>query len=143
MLSKDLLQKSLSPIFQPDGMPRSDALSKWVQAYHSYALTAVAGGTFPVSLVPSVVQQGEFFSSLEASLSAMWMTCVWGGPGLTGTTIFVPPLLPNLISIGSRLITSSDPQLGLQLITEALHTYTLGVVVAVVAAGVSSPTPLT
>lgn len=130
-------------LFSAAGMRDTGAVAAWLNSYSTYARDAVAGIVLPLAFIPTLVETGDFFQSLEASLEASWRSVVWVGPGATGTIAFVPPLVPTLRSVGAQLITSYDPGLGLQLITEALHTYTLGVVVTVLAAGVSSPAPLT
>lgn len=143
MLSKELLRSSLADMFDPASMPREDAVGQWVNRYLPYARMANAGPALVVQISPIVIQTLDFFSSLDASLSATWQTCIWAGLGVTGVTSVVPPLSPSLLSIGSSLIASQDPGLGLQLITEAIHTYTLSIVVTVLSAAGGSPTLIT
>jgi hypothetical protein len=144
MLSAGALRAAVGGFFSPAGMPRVAAVSKWAAAYASYAQSAVAGGTTLTGpLSPAAVETGDFFADLDSTLRAMWMSATWVGPGLTGTTASVPSLSAALRSNGSRLVRSSDPGLALQLTTDALHTYTLSIIVTVVSPAGSSPMPLT
>ncbi len=122
----------------------SDVIRMWSQAYCRYAQAAVAGGTLPAGLIPQATDGPDFFTALDQSLRTVWMAVAWAGPGLVGTTLLVPPLLPFLLGPSATLFTSPDPQLALSLIADALHTYTLSITVTVVpATGTPLIVPLT
>ena len=133
-LAKAALLESLRPLFQPKTMPSggvSDAVRQWVSAYIAYAEKATAGGTVPSPLVPGGAS-GRFSVALDQALRTMWMAAAWTGPGLAGTTLLVPPLVPLLETVGTTLLKSRDQGQALSLISDALHTYTLGITVTVV-----------
>lgn len=118
------------------------AVDLWSKAYVSYAQSAIAGGTVPAGLVPVPIP-GPFFAAFGGTLSAMWLAVRWAGPGLVGQTALVPDLASQLAALGTGLLGSRDPERALSAISDALHTYTLGVTVTVVtAAGVSSAATL-
>ncbi len=146
MLIQSALLPGLSPLFDPQTMPSStaqDAVGKWVQAYVPYAQAAHAAVVIPSAPLAPVVQAGDYLTSLDATLRAMWMSVIWAGPGATGTTLFVPPLQPFFASAAAQLINSSDSQLGLQVLSSALHSYTLAITVNVIpASGVPVIVPL-
>lgn len=108
------------------------AVQQWVSAYARYGQSAIAGGTVPSILVPPSGPPGRFFESIDAAMRSMWMATAWIGPGLVGTTLFIPSLVPMLAAVSSQLIRSRDSDLALSLITEVLHTYTSGITVSVV-----------
>lgn len=133
-LFKAVLVESIRPLFHPETMPGgavSDAVRQWITAYVRYAGAAIAGGTTPSGLIPGG-SSGRFSAALDQALRTMWMAAAWIGPGLTGTTLLVPPLVPALEAVGSILILSRSPEQALSLIADALHTYTLSITVTVV-----------
>lgn len=145
-LDPSTLKEGLRPLFDPSGMPRGpvpDAVFTWITAYCGYAQSASAGGTVPATLVPLRGPIGTFADSLDSALRVMWGAVAWTGPGLIGKTLLVPPLQGFLSPVSARLIGSRDPSLALSLITDALHTYTLSITVAVVTpSGVTVTVPL-
>lgn len=135
MLDVGSLRDSLSPLFRPQTMPTGPvptAVRQWVAAYSKYAQDAIAGGTKPSPFVVAPGPMDRFSNSLDAALRVMWTGVAWTGPSLVGTTLLVPPLAPILEGVAASLIRSRDPELALSLITDALHTYTLGITVSVV-----------
>ncbi len=143
-LSVQTLKQSLRPLFQPDTMPSKDVIGAWCKAYAPYASVATAGVVaLPAGLVPSTAS-GEFFSALDTAFRTMWMSAAWVGPGVTAVTSVVPPLQPFLAALAPTLLTSYNREQGLSLIAEAIHTYTLSIVVAVTPpSGTPVPTKLT
>lgn len=142
-LNRDVLKGALAPFFVPATMPsgqQSVVVGKWISAYITYARSALAAVTSPVGLSATSVDGGDFIGSLDASLRSMWQSTAWVGPGVTGSTSFVPPLRPIMLPTMQRLQTSRDADLALTLIVDALHTYTLGIVVTIIP---SSGTPFT
>lgn len=146
-LDRSLLQRSISHLFESSTMPKGatpSAVMEWASAYSSYANAAIAGGTMHTPLIPVPGPNSLFFDSMDSSFRSMWMTTVWTGPSLVGTTLFVPSLSSVLRATSDRLVGSRDPRLALTLITEALHTYTLGITVTVVPpSGTPATVPLT
>jgi hypothetical protein len=131
MLSRASLRQGIRSLFEPGTMPSDDVAGPWCSAYASYAVGALAG---PVTLVGSLVPvsgKGPFFDILDSSFRAMWMSAVWAGPGVTAITTVVPPLQPSLQALIPQLMTSFDRELGPSLIAEAIHTYTLSIIVTV------------
>jgi hypothetical protein len=130
------LKDAISPLFRPKTMPTGgvpQAVRDWLAAYVRYGQDAVAGGTAPAALLaPIPGPDGRFADSLDSALRTMWTAVTWVGPGLTGTTLLVPPLAPILEGVAAVLIKSRDPEQALSLITNALHTYTLSITVTVV-----------
>lgn len=128
-------------------MPRGDlrgCVLAWTTAYVTYAAGAIAGGLLPAAIVPVGADGPDFFTALDSALRQMWMAVAWASPGLTGVTTVVPPLQPLLAAPSATLFASSDPQLAPTLIADALHTYTLSIVVTVTpATGTPYPAPLT
>jgi hypothetical protein len=101
-----------------------------MQAYVSYAQSAIAGPVTLASLQPSA--SGPFsYDALDEALRTMWTAAVWVGPGVTAVTTIVPPVQPYLLAIAPPLLVSFDVEQAPTLIAEALHTYTLNVVVTV------------
>lgn len=144
-VSADVLKSGIRPFFSPGGMPKSalEAIKSWSQAYAAYAQSALAGGVVPAALAPVPVP-GKFFDALDQTLKAMWMAAAWAGPALVGVTAVVPPLAPVLQAVGTSQLKNRDPEKALSAIADALHTYTLGIMVTVTtAAGVSSVAPVT
>lgn len=142
MLDAGNLRAALRPLFDPASMPSANALGVWVRSYAEYAKTAIAG---PVALAAplSSPASGPFtFAALDSALQTMWMAAIWVGPGVTAVTTAVPPLTPLLVALAPSLIVSYDTELAPTLIAEALHTYTLSVVVTVTPA-TGSPFPAT
>lgn len=143
-LLSNALREGIRPFFSKAGMPVSaaSAIGDWSRAYATYAQAAIAGGTLPPLLVPAPTA-GPFFDALDQTLRLMWMAVIWTGPGLVGTTTSVPSLSPILRAVGVNLLGSRDPDQALSAITDALHTYTLGVTVTVTtAAGASLVVPV-
>lgn len=144
-VSLEALKSGIRPFFRAGSMPKSagDAVRLWAQAYCGYAQAAVAGGVIPATLSP-VPAAGKFFDALEQTLTAMWMSVAWVGPGLVGKTTTVPPLVSELQRVGRDQVKSRDPDKALSAIADALHTYTLGIAVTITApSGASSVAPLT
>lgn len=142
MLTSAGLRAAIRPLFDPPTMPAADPLGGWMKAYASYAQDAIAG---PVVLASPLVTQGTglfTFDILDAALRAMWTAAAWIGPGVTAATTLVPPLSPLLLALTPTLVASYDPELAPTLIAEALHTYTLSVVVTVTPAS-GTPFPAT
>jgi len=146
-LNPATLRNALAPLFVPATMPRGDMQScvqQWVSAYASYASAAIAGGLLPAAIVPTTASGPDFFTALDQALRQMWMAVAWAAPGLVGVTTVVPPLQPFLVASAPTIFASSDPQLAPTLIADALHTYTLSIVVTVTpATGAPYPAPLT
>lgn len=140
MLSADALRGQIRPLFDPDTMPGPDPVLAWTKAYSAYAQTVLAGPVALAAPLAPVGGDGQFFDALEAALRSMWMTAAWVGPGVTASTTSVPPLRPLLDSLSPEIISSYDRELAPSLIAEAIHTYTLSIVVTVVP---SSGTPFT
>lgn len=118
-------------------MPKGDVTSatkEWAAAYASYASAAMAGPAAIAAPLLAVGFPGRFSTALDASLRTMWMAAPWVGPAVVGVTLFVPPLVPILESLGASLITVSDPERALTVIADALHTYTLGITVTLTTA---------
>ena len=138
------LRQGIRHLFDSDSMPSSDAIGTWVAAYIPYAQAAVAGAAALSSPLPKTVGDGPlFFDQLDSALRTMWTGAVWAGPALTAVTTLVPPLQPFLATAISTLTTSYDREQAATLIAEALHTYTLSVVVTVTpASGTPAPTTL-
>lgn len=113
-------------------MPGSNAVDAWVTAYARYAKDATAGVVALASPLSSAGGSGPmFFDRLDSALRSLWMSAVWAGPGVTALTTVVPPLQPFLAVASATLSTSLDRELAATLIAEALHTYTLSVVVTI------------
>ena len=72
----------------------------------------------------------------------MWMSAVWVGPGIVGTTLLVPPIAPIILANSSVLITSFDKERSLDLMSAALHVYTLTVTVTLSSLAGASVVPL-
>ncbi len=144
MLVKAELRQAMRPLFEPGTMPSDDPVGDWVKAYAVYAQKAIAGPVaLSAPLVPSTAG-GQFIVGFDAALRKMWMSAVWVGPGVTALTSVVPPVQPFILALAPTLITSFDREQAATLIAEALHTYTLSIVVSVVpASGTPVPTPLT
>ncbi len=144
MLLKGDLRQAMRHLFEPGTMPSDDPVRDWCTAYALYGQKALAGvAALSSPLVPGSAG-GEFLDALDSAMRKMWMSAVWVGPGVTAATSVVPPLQPFLIALAPSLITSYDRELAPTLIAEALHTYTLSIVVSVVpASGTPVPTPLT
>ncbi len=146
MLSKEFLRASLSPFFRAETMPRgsvAECVRQWGVAYAGYANFATAGVAKLTLPLNPIGVGGQFFQAIDTSFRTMWMTANWIGPGVTGTTATVPPLVPILSANAQTLMQSRDPQQALTLIVEALHTYTLSVTVALVtAAGTPTTVPV-
>lgn len=142
-LDPQVLRTALAPLFDPSGMPTGDPVAAWTQAYVKYAAAAIAGGTAPTTLEAGTATGPDFFTALDLALRTMWTAVAWVGPGLTGTTLLVPPLQPLIVPSAPAIIASSDPQVALSLIVAGLHTYTLSITVTVVpASGTPSVVPL-
>lgn len=111
-------------------MPGTDPLGAWMTAYVTYAQAAVAG---PVTLAaPLTTVSGPFtYDVLDSALRTMWTAAVWVGPGVSAVTTAVPPVQPFLQALAPSLLSSFDVELAPTLIAEALHTYTLSIVVTV------------
>jgi hypothetical protein len=147
MLTPSALLPGLSPLFDQQTMPRAsvqDAVTRWMQAYVPYAQSVLAGVMLPTAPLSSIVQEGDFLTSLDSTLRTMWMSVVWAGPGATGTTLFVPPIQPYFASAATQLSNSPSPQLGLQVLVAMLHSYTLAITVNLIpASGPPVIVPLT
>lgn len=144
MLSKQALRDAIRPLFQIDTMPTDDPVGDWCRAYSSYAQSATAGVAALAAPLVAGSASGQFSTALDASIRAMWMSAVWVGPAITAVTSVVPPLMPFLLAVAPTLNVSYDRELGPTLIADALHTYTLSIIVSVVpASGTPVPTPLT
>ncbi len=141
-LSREVLRDALAPLFSPATMPASDAASAWLRAYAGYAQDAIAGGA--VLALPLVIPPvaGEFLQAFDTGLRSMWMSAIWVGPGLTGTTAVVPPVIPSLLENSATLILSRDPVSGLEALATSIHTYTLSITVAIVLAAGTAVVPL-
>lgn len=140
-LDINVLKGALAPFFMPATMPRGglgETVGEWVSAYIRYGMMAHAAGVVPVKLSTVSIKNGDFIGSLDSSLRAVWLASTWAGPGLVGSTSFVPPLGPAMFPITRMLLVSRDADLALSSIVAALHTYTLGIVVTIVP---SSGTP--
>ena len=151
-LDPSILRSGLSPVFDPRTMPVGDprvAARAWLRAYRPYASAATAGALIPVfsasdeALLSAV--GGTFASGFDAVLDGLWASSVWSAPGFTGAA--APSL--RFSSVKSRfsqeLLHSSDPGQGLRRMVEALHTYTLGIIVSAVnlTTGAVVPIPVT
>lgn len=144
MLSKSTLEQSLRPLFDPPTMPREDVVGAWCRAIIPYAQAAIAGPVALVAPLSPVSLNGDFLSSLDVALRTMWTSAVWAGPAVTAVTTLVPPVAPFVMASAPVLIVNSDPELGRKLIAEAIHTYTLSIVVTVTpATGTPFAVPLT
>ncbi len=144
MLSKQALEDAIRPLFQPDTMPKDDAVGHWVRAYASYAQAAVAGVAALAAPLSAQSAAGPFPAAFDAALRTMWMSAAWVGPGVTATTSVVPPVLPFFAAAIPVLMATYDRAQAPTLIAEALHTYTLSITVSVVpASGTPVPTLLT
>lgn len=143
MLLKADLKQVMKPLFDPRSMPSDDPVGDWCKAYAIYAQKAMAGAVaLSAPLVPSSVA-GQFYVALDAALRKMWMTAIWIGPGVTAVTAVVPPVMPFLMALAPALISTFDPELAPSLIAEALHTYTLSIIVSVIPpTGAPVPTSL-
>lgn len=144
MLIKSELRQALRPLFEPGTMPSANPVGDWCKAYATYAQKAMAGVVaLAAPLVPSSAP-GQFHAAFDAALRKMWMTAVWVGPGVTAVTAVVPPVIPFLVALAPALNSTFDRELAPTLIAEALHTYTLSIVVSVIPpTGSPVPTPLT
>lgn len=151
-LDPSILRFGLAPVFDPQTMPVGGprlAAAAWLRAYRPYAMGAVAGVLLPTftaqdgSLLGSV--GGHFSAGFDAVLDGIWTSSVWAGPGFTGTAS--PSLRFSSVksAFSAELLRSSDPGLGLRRMVEALHTYTLGIVVSAVnvTTGAVVPIPVT
>lgn len=140
-LAAATLRQAMRSLFDSNTMPTGDPLGDWMRAYVSYAQSGIAG---PVALAQDlVVGSGPFtLDVLDAALRTMWTAAVWAGPGVTAVTSLVPPVQPLLLAIAPTLNASYDVELAPTLIAEALHTYTLSVVVTVTPA-TGAPFPAT
>lgn len=141
-LSAADLRRIMKPLFEPQTMDTSDPLGAWVRAYSKYASRGVAG---PVALATPLTSalSGPFtISTFSTAVTQMWTNAAWTGPGVTAVTTLIPPLDPILLSLAPTLVASYDPELAPTLIAEALHTYTLSVVVTVTPA-TGTPFPVT
>lgn len=129
------LRDSIASFFDSRTMPTGpvpSVVQQWATAYAKYGIAANAGPTLPISLIAPPGPVDQFSASLDSALRAMWMSVAWVGPSLIGTTLIVPPLNPILDAVSTQLIKSRDRELALSLITNALHTYTLGITVSIV-----------
>ena len=137
-LDPSVLRNSIKGFFDPPGMPSggaSDAVLQWAKAYCLYAQSATAGLTRPAELIPVASPQvGTFIDVLDSCLRQMWMSVLWSGPALTGTTASIPSLASVMDPVFPVLNRTRDAGQALSLITESLHTYTLGITVFIVSA---------
>lgn len=144
MLIAGTLRSTMRPIFEPATMPADDPVRSWCTAYATYAQTAFAGTLLLAGPLTVVSSGGPFYDALDTSLRTMWMSARWIGPGLTGMTSIVPSVKPFLAAVAPSLLASYDRELAPTLIAEALHTYTLSIIVSVVPpVGSPFPVPLT
>lgn len=146
MLSLQFLRTKFHPMFFGNISNTSfqNAVQNWLNSYSLYAKTAIAGPTIPVISSVFTVISGDFYSSFSDSVSAMWMSAQWIGPGFTGITTFVPSMEQPLKNIGKMLTSIRNADTALDNIVNVIHTYTLGIVVNVAnAAGVITPTKIT
>jgi len=131
-LTASLIKQAIAPLFAENGMPSDDPVGKWCTAYAGAVAAAIAG---PVKLVAGLVPGhggGDgFFNLLDAAFRTMWMSAAWIGPGVTAVTTVVPPLQPFLLALSPALNSTFDRELAPTLLSEALHSYTLGIVVMV------------
>lgn len=127
------LRREIRSLFDPSGMPSSGAVEAWVRSYSRYAQSAAAGGAVTLgSPLSAVIPNGSsFFDQLDSALRSLWTSAVWVGPGVTAVTTAVLPLQPFITPVSSALNVSFDRELAATLIAEALHTYTLSVVVTI------------
>lgn len=127
------LRQSLGSLFDQSTMPndQATAVQRWASAYALYAQKAQAGPLILSGPLRTVVAPGTFIESLDGTLRTAWATATWLGPGATGITAAVPPLRAYLTPLTTSLISSYDRDLAPTLIAEALHTYTMNVVVTV------------
>jgi hypothetical protein len=144
VLSKERLRSALDPLFRGSTMPTDNAVGDWCRAYAEYAGDATAGVAVLAAPLESFGVPGPFLDALDQALRTMWMSAVWTGIGVTAATSLVPPVQPFISAVSPALLSSYDPDFGLTLIAEALHTYTLSITVSVVpASGTPVPTMLT
>lgn len=130
-LTSAALRQAIRPLFDQASMPSSDAVGAWCRVYAPYVRDVIAG---PVTLSAPLTPgsgSGTFFDALDAALRTMWTSAAWVGPGVTAVTTLVPPLQPLLLALSPTLLASFDPEQAASLIAEALHTYTLSIVVTV------------
>ncbi len=146
MLIKSELRQALRPLFEPGTMPSADTVGAWCRAYATYAQKAMAMAGAVVLAAPLVPSSapGQFYTALDIALRNMWMTAIWVGPGVAAVTAIVPSVIPFLTALAPALGSTFDRELAPTLIAEALHTYTLSIIVSVIPpTGSPIPTPLT
>lgn len=146
-LATPLIRQAIAPLFAENGMPSDDPVGKWCAAYANAVRLVMAGPAMLAGgLVPGHGSGDGFFGKLDAAFRTMWMSAVWVGPGVVAAlATVVPPLQPFLLALSPSLIVSFDRELAPSLIAEALHTYTLSIIVTVTPPppGVPFPVPLT
>jgi hypothetical protein len=132
MLAKSELKQAMQHLFDPASMPADNSVADWCRSYAKYAQKAMAGAVVLASPLVPQSSAGKFLPSLDVALKAMWMSAVWVGPGVTAVTSVVPSVQPFLAGLAPVLVTSFDRGLAATLIADALHTYTLSIVVSVI-----------
>jgi len=141
MLSPAVLASAMRPFFVPGSMPRSQGATAWMRAYAGYAQSATALPCVLAAPLAVPSSDGPFFSVIDALMASMWASALWAAPGFAGITVPPPPVSPVLLSLG--LVGVTDPGSAVQLVSSALHTYTIGLTVTVTSAtGVTSVVPI-
>lgn len=149
-LARGLLEGLLSPIVTPGTMPTSQALAAdaWASAYHAYSGLAVAAPVFPAfpssDVIAAQAGSGDFFDGFSHGLVAYWASTVWTGPGFVGKTVGMGPVTDLLLSLSLVSVRKISPAEVAQRLSEALHTYTMGlsVLVTSVTSGATTVVPI-